>query len=395
MTDTGANPGEAATADHPADSVFLERFTRDRDQAAFAALLKRHGPMVLGVCRRVLQQEQDAEDAFQAVFCALARKAGTIRRGAAVGGWLYSVASRIARKMKARQVRHRVHTRPLPDVPGPDAAPEWERRDLWQVLDEEVHRLPERLRQPFVLCHLQGKTNREAAADLCCPPGTVSSRLARARQRLGARLVRRGLAPSAAAAEAALSRQAAPVVLPADLARTAAQTALGYAAGLQAGRAADLADSLLKSQALNRWVKRAGLVALAGVLAFAVLSWALRRTAPTDPELLQGTWNAAQVRMAGQPQPAEGMVMVFAADRGTLQFPGMPPLPFSIHVDPGKDPKQIDVGFANGRSWPGIYRLHGDRLHLCINSQGNERPTAFDRDRFFDLELQRAPAGRQ
>src|SRR5260370_5395643 len=142
MANAGANSGEAATGDEPADDVWVERFTAQREQAAFAALVRRHGPMVLGVCRRVLQHEQDAEDAFQAVFCVLARKAGTIRRGTAVGGWLYAVASRIARKAKTLQVRRRMHARALPDVPAPDNPPEWEWRDLWPILDEEVNRLP-------------------------------------------------------------------------------------------------------------------------------------------------------------------------------------------------------------------------------------------------------------
>src|SRR5262249_47676910 len=118
MANAGANVSEAAAAGEPADDVLLERFTAQREQAAFAALVERHGPMVLGVCRRVLQHEQDAEDAFQAVFCVLARKAGTIRRRTAVGGWLYAVASRIARKAKTLQVRRRMHTSPLPDVPA-------------------------------------------------------------------------------------------------------------------------------------------------------------------------------------------------------------------------------------------------------------------------------------
>src|SRR5262249_37021487 len=188
MANAGANVSEAAAAGEPADDVLLERFTAQREQAAFEALVQRHGPMVLGVCRRVLGHEQDAEDAFQAVFCVLARKAGSIRRGRAVGGWLYAVACRIARQAKASQVRRRMRERELPDVPAPDNPPECVWRDLWPILDEEVSRLPERYRRPFVLCHLEGKTNEEAAAELGCAPGTVGSRLTRARQRLRAHL---------------------------------------------------------------------------------------------------------------------------------------------------------------------------------------------------------------
>src|SRR5262249_4964781 len=208
MANAEVNSGAAATAAEATDHVLLERFGARREEAAFAELVRRHGPLVLGVCRRVLQHEQDAEDAFQAVFCVLARKAGAIRRGTAVGAWLYVVASRIARKAKASQVRRRMRESELPDVPAPDNPPEWVGRDLWPVLDEEVSRLPERYRRPFVLCQLEGKTNQEAAAELRCPPGTVSSRLTRARERLRDRLARRGLALSAGALAAAVSPQA-------------------------------------------------------------------------------------------------------------------------------------------------------------------------------------------
>src|SRR5262249_48526933 len=192
MANAEVNSGAAATAAEATDHVLLERFGARREEAAFAALVRRHGPMVLGVCRRVLQHEQDAEDAFQAVFCVLARKASTIRRRTGVGGWLYAVAFRIARKARTLQMRHRMHERPLPDVPAPNNPPEWEWRDLWPILDEELNRLPERYRLAFVLCHLESKTTQEAAAELHCAPGTVSSRLTRARERLRARLARRG-----------------------------------------------------------------------------------------------------------------------------------------------------------------------------------------------------------
>src|SRR6516165_8854695 len=173
MANPEVNSEEAATGAEPTDAVLLERFTAHR--------------------------EQDAEDAFQAVFCVLARKAGAIRRGAAVGAWLYAVACRTARKAKTLQVRRRMRESELPDVPAPDRTPELQWRDLWPILDEEVNRLPERYRRPFVLCYLEGKTNHEAAAELRCPPGTVFSRLLRARERLRTRLSRRGVILSAAA----------------------------------------------------------------------------------------------------------------------------------------------------------------------------------------------------
>jgi RNA polymerase sigma factor (sigma-70 family) len=402
-----ANPevrsGEAAMGSEPGDDVLLKRFTGQREQEAFAALVQRHGPMVLGVCRRVLQHEQDAEDAFQAVFCVLARKASAIRRGTAVGGWLYAVASRIARRAKGLQVRGRMRESELPDLPARDIGPEVLRRELWPILDEEVKRLPKRYREAFVLCELEGKTNQEAAAELRCPVGTVSSRLTRARERLRARLTRRGVALSAGALAAALGSQSSATVVPTGLTQTAVQTSLGYSAGLQvAQRAAELANSFLKAEALARWIRVAGLLAMAGLVASVVFFTLGRKThrqpesLPArklpDPELLQGTWDAASVRTGGQQIPAEGVHMVFAGDRATLQFPGMPPLSGPFRVDPDKDPKQIDVDFGNGLIWPGIYRLEGDRLQLCVDSQARERPASFNDERFFSYELQRSPA---
>src|SRR5262245_14585360 len=151
------------------DAQLLERFVSRREEAAFAALLQRYGALVLSVCRRVLRQEQDAEDAFQATFLVLARKAVSIDKRASVGSWLYGVACRLAAKAKVATARRRARERPLPDLPAAEPVPEGIWRDLRPVLDEEVSRLPDKYRAPFVLCCLQGKTNEEAARQLGCP----------------------------------------------------------------------------------------------------------------------------------------------------------------------------------------------------------------------------------
>ena len=385
---------EAAPGDQPADDVLLERFTANREQAAFAALVERHGPLVLGVCRRVLQHEQDAEDAFQAVFCVLARKAGTIRRGIPVGGWLYAVASRIARKAKAVQVRRRMRERELPDVPAPDNPPEWVWRDLWPILDEEVNRLPERCRQPFVLCELEGKGNQEAAAELHCPVGTVSSRLTRARERLRARLARRGLALSAGTL-AALGTKISAAAVPSGLTRVAVQTGLGYSAGRHvAERAAELADSFLKARALTRLAVTGA--AILGVVLALALVFLLTRTGPGcgpapvagppaapagDPEKLQGNWQVTAVEMGGDALPHAGMRLTFTADKMTMlsgaNFLMTPPMPYVL--DSNQAPKTIDVHSANGGVWRGIYELDGDSLKLCLNENPamGDRPSSF------------------
>ena len=173
------------------DGELLGRFVRQRDEAAFEALFWRHGPMVLAVCRRLLPPA-DAEDAFQATFLVLVRKATSIGRREAVGAWLYRVAYRVA-------LRARATARPVVELPpeGPPAPPDEESaawRDLRPLLDEAIDSLPEKYRTPVVLCYLEGKTHQEAARALGCPKGTVAVRLKRARDRLRRRLDRRGLA---------------------------------------------------------------------------------------------------------------------------------------------------------------------------------------------------------
>jgi RNA polymerase sigma factor (sigma-70 family) len=174
------------------DAELLRRFAEGRDQAAFELLVWRHGGMVLGVCRRVLRDGHAAEDAFQAAFLVLARKAGSVRAGASVAGWLHRVARRVAlRAAKQRATRRQRETVLVADPPAragaePDA-------ELRAVLDAEIDRLPERFRLPVVLCYLDGRTTEDAARLLGVPRGTVLSRLATARQRLAARLTRRGV----------------------------------------------------------------------------------------------------------------------------------------------------------------------------------------------------------
>jgi RNA polymerase sigma factor (sigma-70 family) len=185
-----------------ADVELLRRWVAHRDEAAFEALVWRHGPMVLGLCRRLLRRGADVEDAFQATFLLLVRKADTVRAGEAVGAWLYRVAYCVAlraRAGEAARARRQAAVAP-PHTVGPDDAADW--RDLRPVLDEEINRLPQRYRAAFVLCCLQGKTNSEAARELGCPVGTILSRLAWARQRLRQRLTRRGVGMAGLAAPA-------------------------------------------------------------------------------------------------------------------------------------------------------------------------------------------------
>jgi RNA polymerase sigma factor (sigma-70 family) len=195
------------------DAALLARFVQARDESAFAALVRRHGPLVLGLGRRWLGQQQDAEDVFQATFLVLARKAGSVRNGQSLGSFLYGVALRLAHKARADAARHRC---PPADEPAVSADPleSLSARELLQALDEELSGLPERYRAPLLLCHLQGRTQDEAASELGWSKATLRRRLARGRTLLRARLAGRGItAPAALAAAQAAAEASVPVAL--------------------------------------------------------------------------------------------------------------------------------------------------------------------------------------
>jgi RNA polymerase sigma factor (sigma-70 family) len=203
----------------------LRRFAVLQEEAAFAALVQRHGPMVLAVCRQVLHHEQDAEDAFQASFLVLARCARSIRKGEAVVSWLHRVALRIALKARARAAKRRVHERQAASMVEREVNAEVGGPELQALIHEEVDRLPQKLRAPFVLCCLEGKSRREAALQLGWKEGTVSGRLAQARTQLQRRLTRRGVALTAGLAAWTQGREALAAV-PAGLADHTIRAAL-------------------------------------------------------------------------------------------------------------------------------------------------------------------------
>jgi len=217
-----------AVPEGPADRELLQRFIRHQDEAAFAALVKRHGPMVLRVCLRVLGQAQEAEDAFQATFLILVRKAGAITRPDLLANWLYGVAARTALKARTRAVRRAQLERTASLVPR-HPQNEDDRAVLLAHLDEELEQLPYKYRAPLVLCYLDGLTNQEAARRLGLPAGSISYRLARGREILRHRLGCRGMAPAAFAF--LLSDQLALGELSQGLSNQTVQTAMGLARG--------------------------------------------------------------------------------------------------------------------------------------------------------------------
>jgi RNA polymerase sigma factor (sigma-70 family) len=245
------------TSGHLGDDELLGRFVSGRrDEAgedAFAALVERHGPMVLGVCRRVLGDRHEAEDAFQATFLVLARKAGAIARRERLANWLHGVASRTALDARARADRRRARQRKASGMAavqtGPDEGPE--RIELRAILDEELARLPDSYRGPVILCELDGLSRQAAARRLGIPEGTLSSRLSRAKGLLRHRLARRGLAPSAIALEAALAHEARALIVPPALAGSTIEAAARVAAGASLAGAASASVVILTQGALK------------------------------------------------------------------------------------------------------------------------------------------------
>ncbi len=249
------------------DAQLLRRFAAARDEAAFELLVWRHGSMVLGLCRRLLRHEEDAEDAFQATFLTLARKARTIRQGEAVAGWLHKVALRVARAARTATARRAAREQAGIDLPSDDPD-EIAWRDLRPILDEEVNRLPEKYRAAVVYCYLEGKTTEEAAGLLGCPKGTILSRLSRARERLQARLTRRGVTLSAGALALVAGRSQAALV--ASLVESTVRAALARAAGkamagLVSSRAAELTEGVLRAMLLSKLKVVAGFALLIGM----------------------------------------------------------------------------------------------------------------------------------
>ena len=213
------------------DGQLLGLFLSHRDEAAFEALLRRHGPMVFSVCRRIIGNLHDAEDAFQATFLVLARKAASVVPREAVGNWLYGVAYRTALKARTMALRRRMREKQveeLPQLPAPEAE---NLQDLERLLDQELNRLPDKYRLLVVLCDLEGRTRRDVARQLGLPDGTVSNRLAAGRRMLARRLARRGLSAAGAAAVTVLAQTVARASLPPPLVHSTVQAAALVAAG--------------------------------------------------------------------------------------------------------------------------------------------------------------------
>jgi RNA polymerase sigma factor (sigma-70 family) len=298
------------------DRQLLEAFLRQRDEEAFGVLLRRYGPLVLGVCRRLLRDPHDSEDAFQATFLVLLRKASSLRNRDLLAGWLYGVAYRTALKARGNRARRRTREQPLPEEPAVVEEDIPVETALRAVLDEELRRLPAKYRLPIILCYLQGATYVEAGRRLGWPAGTVSGRLARARDLLRARLERRGVTLSAATVGAVLAQEAAAVPAPLALATLRAALSLTAAAGAGVSASvATLTEGVLHAMFLTK-VKIAVVVLLAagGVGA--------------------GTWGLTYPRLAAEPpvRPAQA-----------APPPAAKPGPEAPPIIPGPDEETIKL----------------------------------------------------
>jgi RNA polymerase sigma factor (sigma-70 family) len=394
------------------DAQLLERFVARRDEPAFAALVARHGPMVLGVCRQLVRDAQEAEDAFQATFLVLARKAAVIQRQPLLAGWLYGVAYRVAIRLRGQTARRRTREQRDVDLTTLAAADDCAYSDVRPLVHEEVGRLPDKYRSAVILCYLEGKTNEEAALQLRWPVGSVKSRLARARDLLRTRLTRRGLTLSAGllTTELVLNKASASPTLVDATIRGAALFAAGdaVAGGLISARAVGLSYGVLRTMILTKAKILAALALTltmlggAGGLAYRSLAAepgegpkaAPMKTAPHDADrpkadkekpkedeskkdaaAILGVWRVTAVETEGKDQDdAHAKLLktekwIFRADKLSM---GAPYRQAAYKLDATKTPKTLDIipaVSAREKSEgviPALYLLDGDALKICL-----------------------------
>jgi len=312
LRDLAADPADGVT-----DADLLHRYVRDRDAVAFEALVWRHARLVMGVCRRQLRHHHDAEDAFQATFLLLARKAHQLRRGSALSAWLHTTAVRVSRRAAKR--RRPVVTSDLPDQPTNDVSADV--RESWAAVDDEVQRLPARLRVAFVLCELEGRTHAAAAVELGRPKGTIDSRVAAATRRLRERLVRRGVVAAAGPLWLALDSE----LIGGDIIRRAVNAASGLAVVPPA------IAKLATSPAIGPWVVGLTTLVAAGGIGLVSTFGGLRAGGEPSGQSKDEPTPAAKTDVTKAPQAAQfGVRLVPKWKRTTI---GLPPAEDIFHND--------------------------------------------------------------
>jgi RNA polymerase sigma factor (sigma-70 family) len=409
------------------DAQLLQRFADLREERAFAILVERHGPLVLGVCRRVLRRVHDAEDAFQATFLVLARRAQAIRKPEALACWLHGVAFRVARKMKAGADKRRQREQQAPvaaAVPPADLSS----LELHSVIDEELQHLPEQHRQPLVLCCLNGLTQHQAADQLGWPRGTLKRRLERGRQLLKRGLTLRGLTLAAGLVAAQTADEAVAIPVAVQLAAATSRAAVLFAtrqpfpAGLLSVRVIALAEGVLQSMLTTKLKSLVAILLTLGLVTFG--GWILAqntparadaedgspaaraedsppavhaqapalpaqqppRKEPSDLEKLQGIWhivrwtyNRKEISFDKSSVPK----FVFRENAFLDHFRGHEELKGTITLTTDATPRRIDwlragtSGSAKGLRIFGIYKLEGKQLWLCWGDFDGQRPSEF------------------
>jgi RNA polymerase sigma factor (sigma-70 family) len=366
------------------DGELLARYLASRDADAFAALVRRYGPMVLGVCRRILANDYDAEDAFQATFLVLVRKAASVVPKARVGNWLYGVACQTAVRARSLAFKRRgreVHVAKVPERAEMVPPDEW--RDIRPLLDRALCALPDKYRVPIVLCDLQGKTRKEAARELGWPEGTVAGRLARGRAVLARRLRRQGVTLSVGVMgtllTASLTSACMPIPLVEATIRAADLMAAGQAAGAISAHVATLMEGVLKVMLLNKIKTALAVMMLIAAAGIGTGGWlyethaaaqGLGGVAPQNQE--PGPAGLPQVApldgKAKTPDPA-GSVPEKAQEPGV---PRIPPIPAG-----GKDAFELLPGIPEPPTPEQLRKryvqLHEELSHHLTPAQVNQR----------------------
>jgi RNA polymerase sigma-70 factor (ECF subfamily) len=397
------------------DAQLLAYFVEQGNEAAFEALVRRHAPMVHGVCRRLLQHAQDAEDAVQVVFLVLARKAASVRPRAALAGWLYGVACKAALKARSRAVRRK--ERQVVQLPEPPCAPDRPPDDLRALIDRELHALPDKYRAVLVLCDLEGQTRRDAARQLGWTEGTVCGRLARARSLLAKRLIRRGLTLSVGALHALVAADSLSAAVPAPLLAALIHSASPQAvAGVSVSpRVWTLAHLVQQALFLGKLRMAGAALLVVGCLGAATGLAHLARQQPsradppqaaaavpaaapasprtptrsprggqTDAERLQGTWTLVWSITDGKPAPqdsAPALTMRLTDKNFHSEWADRLFRQSTYKLDPTHDPRWIDLIAPSefpGHVSQGIYRFEGDELMLCLPRANADRPIRFE-----------------